>query len=92
MRRHAKILFIGITVVISMLGWGVVWAQGSIFMARYTVSSSSVSSGGGYIVRSTMGQSVTSGSSSSTFTVNSGYWRAPTVEEGNQIFLPMLSD
>jgi hypothetical protein len=89
----ARNLFAGIvriTVVISVLGWGIAWAQGSYSVPRYTVISSSTVSGGGYTARSTIGQEVTSSLSGGEFTVNGGFWSATAPHDGNQIFLPTL--
>lgn len=90
MSREIARPIICLALMIALLGWGVVLAQDAYIVARSTIASSSVTSGGDYTVRSTTGQATTSSISGGRFTVNGGYWHATTPEEGSQIFLPVL--
>jgi hypothetical protein len=89
MARNLLAGIVCITVVISVLGWGIAWAQGSYLVPRYTVTSSGIVGGGDYTARTTIGQEVTSSLSGGKFIVNGGFWRA-VPDEGSRIFLPTL--
>ena len=65
------------------------WAQVSYTIARYTVNSSSQSSGGDYSMRATIGQATTGRISGGEFTLTRGYWQAAPAEAGN-VYLPSL--
>ncbi len=77
-------------VVISLLGWGLALAQGNYLVARHTIASSSIASGGGYTASATTGQAVTSSLSGGEFVVKGGYWHTAAPDEQNRIFLPTL--
>jgi hypothetical protein len=94
MARSTSFALICLAIVISLIGWGVAWAQDGYSLTRYTIASSNVSSGGDYAVRGTTGQAVTSSASDSTFAVKGGYWLTSvsndTSDAGSQMFLPAL--
>jgi hypothetical protein len=89
MARNLMVGIVCIAVVVSVLGWGIAWAQGSYSAPRYTVTSSATLSGGDYTAQATIGQKVTSSLSGGEFVVNGGFWRAVS-DEGSRIFLPTL--
>lgn len=90
MSRKIARSIICVAFIVALFVRGVVLAQDAYSVARSTIASSNVTSGGDYTVRGTTGQATTSSISGGTFTVNGGYWHATTSEEGSRIFLPAL--
>lgn len=91
MSRYISMILVGLTLIVSLFGWGIVWAQGNYFIVRHTFDSSGSSVGGSYTVQGTNGQAEFSTLSGGKFTLKGGFWHADAPDdERSQVFLPNL--